>query len=93
MTTDTNSKDIKPSGEDKQRLDILLKEINERLDEFSSIIFKTLTKRTDNTLSKVSFERSEKGNNVEAVAVVKDPDNFDVGYYCDPPGICKSDPC
>lgn len=78
--------------EDKQRLDTLSKEINEKLDEFSSIIFKTLTKKTDNTLDQISFERSSKGINVKATPRVIEED-FQVGYYCDPPGVCQVDPC
>ena len=40
--TNGNSKGVMPAVEDKQRLDILTKEINERLEECSNIILKTL---------------------------------------------------
>ncbi|MGC1132847.1 MAG: hypothetical protein WA941_08490, partial [Nitrososphaeraceae archaeon] len=80
-----------PSVEDKQRLDILSKEINERLEEFGNIIFKTLANKTENKVSKVSFERSELGN--MAVSVVKKdpnamPEIVGGGCYRDPPGVC-----
>ena len=94
MTNDNNLKNGKPSVEDKQHLDVLSKEINERLDEFSSIIFKSLGKETGSTLSKVSFERSEKGIRAAAEVIVDDPDNeMTLGYYCDPPGVCQTTPC
>ena len=98
MANDTKPVNIKPSMEDKQRLDTLSKEISERLDEFSSIISKTFTKKTDNTLNKISFERSRKGITVSAepIPVIIEeggPPKEVVGYYCDPPGICQTTPC
>jgi hypothetical protein len=89
MTNDNNPKGIKPSTEDKQRLDILSKEINERLEEFGSIIFKTLRTKTPNNLSEVSFERSKKG--YRAKVAEENGYTGPIVYYCDPPGICTTD--
>lgn len=87
MTNDHIPKNGKPSTEDKQHIDDISKEINERLEEFGTIIFRCLGKETGSTFSKVTFERSEKGISVTAT------DNQMIGYYCDPPGVCQEQPC
>jgi hypothetical protein len=84
--TDGNSPGVKPTVEDKQRLDILSKEIDERLEEFGNIILKTLAIKTD---SKVTFEKKSDGGNV---IVVEPGPVVILGRYCDPPGMCCPGP-
>ena len=85
--TNGNSKGVMPAVEDKQRLDILTKEINEWLEECSNIILKTLAIKTDNKVSGVSFEKKSDGKVVVTVG-----DVVILGRECDPPGMCCPGP-
>jgi hypothetical protein len=91
--TNGKSPEVKPIVEDKQRLDILSKEINERLEEFSNIISKTLAIKTDNKVNNLAFEKKSDGGTTVVVTVepvIIRPPGI---YWCDPPGICKASPC
>jgi hypothetical protein len=92
---DTNeNKGNNLSSEDKRQLDNLSKEINERLEVFGKIVMKTLGRSTNNPLTEFSFVKSDKSLSVRCAEVVQGPEEeFTVGYYCDPPGICSTQPC
>ncbi|MBL7793808.1 MAG: hypothetical protein JNK77_15880 [Saprospiraceae bacterium] len=85
------SKSQKWSKEEKEKMDVLQNEVIRKIEEIATITGRLLGKK----LSPVGkFEVNINENRTETSGKVTPlDDELVIGYYCDPPGICSTDPC
>ena len=79
---------IKQKGREQMR--ILKKESQQLIDEMAIIIGRNLDKKL---LPVGKFDITFGKDGETTSATITHGDEITIGYYCDPPGICSSEPC